>query len=219
MPTRVFLVRHGATVLSAEDRFAGSLDVELSDEGREQADRLGERLRNEELVAAYASPMKRTVETARRIVEGRGLTVATVPDLRETNHGVFEGKKKDDAKAEYPEAYARWETDPFSFAPEGGETGLDVLSRALPAFLDVVGKHARCSILVVSHKATSRLLIGHFLGLEPRGYRDKLDMSPCGLNVLDVRDDGRARLLLYNDVSHYATLPRPTTKRLSPWWE
>ena len=43
MTTRVFLVRHGATVLSAEDRFAGSTDVDLSDEGRAQARALAER--------------------------------------------------------------------------------------------------------------------------------------------------------------------------------
>src|SRR5437879_5378837 len=36
--TRVFMVRHGATVVSAEDRFAGATDVELSDEGRSKHD-------------------------------------------------------------------------------------------------------------------------------------------------------------------------------------
>ena len=63
--TRVFIVRHGATVLSAEDRFAGVTDVELSEEGREQARRLAERLSDEKIAAVYASPLGRTVETAR----------------------------------------------------------------------------------------------------------------------------------------------------------
>jgi len=48
--------------------------------------------------------------------------------------------------------------------------------------------------------------------------RDRLDMSPCGLNILDVKAGAEARLVLYNDVSHYATVPGPTEKRLSPWW-
>src|SRR5262245_55093506 len=63
--TRVLLIRHGATTLSAEDRFAGSTDVELSDVGRGQARSLGERLASERLAAVYASPMKRVLETAR----------------------------------------------------------------------------------------------------------------------------------------------------------
>jgi hypothetical protein len=43
-------------------------------------------------------------------------------------------------------------------------------------------------------------------------------MSPCGLNMLDVKPEAEARLVLFNDVSHYATVPGPTGKRLSPWW-
>lgn len=62
--TRVFLVRHGSTIASGEDLFAGSTDVDLFDEGRRQAERLAERLAGEDLVAVYASPMHRTLETA-----------------------------------------------------------------------------------------------------------------------------------------------------------
>ena len=64
MTTRLLLVRHGATILSAEDRFAGSTDVDLSEEGRDQARGLAERLAQKPLSAAFASPMKRTIETA-----------------------------------------------------------------------------------------------------------------------------------------------------------
>jgi probable phosphoglycerate mutase len=54
--TRLYLIRHGATQLSAEDRFAGAVDVDISDEGRRQADRLGERLADDKLAAVYCSP-------------------------------------------------------------------------------------------------------------------------------------------------------------------
>lgn len=218
MATRVFLVRHGATVLSAEDRYAGAVDVALSDEGRAQAQALGARLAEERLAAVYASPMSRAQETASRIAAGRSLHVATVPELRETDHGHWEGKTREEIRATFPDEYARWERDPFTFAPSNGETGLQVLARALPAFLAIVGRHPDGSVLVVSHKATIRLVIGELLGVELRGYRDRLDMSPCGLNILDVKSGAEARLVLFNDVSHYATVPGPTGKRLSPWW-
>jgi len=218
MATRVFLVRHGATVLSAEDRYAGSVDVALSDEGTAQARALGTRLAGEALAAVYASPMSRAQDTARRIVDGRGLDVATIPELRETDHGHWEGRTREEIRAAFPDEYARWERDPFTFAPSSGETGLQVLARALPAFLAIVGRHPDSAVLVVSHKATIRLVIGELLGVELRGYRDRLDMSPCGLNILDVKSGAEARLVLFNDVSHYATVPGPTGKRLSPWW-
>ena len=73
MVTRLYLIRHGATTLSAEDRFAGAVDVPLSDEGRAQAKRLGERLATTKLSALYASPLGRTVETARLVGAPQGL--------------------------------------------------------------------------------------------------------------------------------------------------
>src|SRR5213076_1063225 len=88
--TRVFLVRHGATVLSAEDRFAGATDVQLSEEGREQARRLAERLRAEKIAAVFASPLGRTLETARIIAASHGLEVELRDGLREISHGRWE---------------------------------------------------------------------------------------------------------------------------------
>ncbi len=79
MNTRVFLVRHGATVLTVEDRFAGVTDVPLSDEGREQARRLSERLSDENISAVFASPLGRTMETAAILAQPHGLPVQPVP--------------------------------------------------------------------------------------------------------------------------------------------
>ena len=61
--TRVYLVRHGATPLTAEDAFAGETDVPLSDAGREQLRKLAVRLSGEPITAVYASPLGRTMET------------------------------------------------------------------------------------------------------------------------------------------------------------
>src|SRR5476649_1755204 len=88
--TRVFLIRHGATTLSAEDRFAGATDVPLSDEGREQARRLGVRLSIEKVAAVYASNLGRTIETAGFLAEPHGLAVQPCEGLREISHGHWE---------------------------------------------------------------------------------------------------------------------------------
>jgi broad specificity phosphatase PhoE len=219
MTTRVYLVRHGATELSSEDRFAGAIDVRLSDEGREQAGLLGRRLETDPISVAFASPMIRTMDTAGLIAAPHGLNVTPVDGLREIAHGRWERKTRAEVENEFPEEYARYETDPFSFAPTEGESGLQVTARALPALLQIVQDHIDQRILIVSHKATIRLLLSSLLGFDPRKYRDRLDQSPCALNVLDFKDITHPRLTLFNDTSHYCgDVPGVPTNRLSKVW-
>ena len=142
MATRVFLVRHGATTLTAEDRFAGETDVELSEEGREQLHHLAARLAREPLAAVCASPMRRTLESARILAAPHGMSVVPVDGLREISHGRWEAKTRAEVEALWPDEYARWERDPYTFAPKGGETGLGVTARALPALVALVNEHA-----------------------------------------------------------------------------
>ena len=207
MNTRVLLVRHGATVLTAEDRFAGSSDIPLSEIGEHQALRLAERLSRLEIAAVYASPMKRTVHTAELLAAPHRLVVEKVDGIREIDHGRWELKTRAEVEKEFREEYEAWEADPFTFAPADGESGLSVLARALPAVRAIVQRRPNQTVLVVSHKATIRLLIGSFLGFDLRGYRDRLDQHPCCLNVLDFKDAARARLMLFNDISHYEDHP------------
>jgi len=221
--TRIFLVRHGATVLTAEDRFAGATDVELSDEGRDQARRLALRLSGEKIAAAYASPLARTYETANILAAPHRLEVQTRDGLREISHGRWEQMTRREVEARFPEEASAWEEDPYTFAPAGGESGLAVTARALPQLIDIVRAHPGEKVLVVSHKATIRLLLSSLLGFDPRRYRDNLDQNPAALNIVDFKGPVRARLTLFNDTSHYSeaglAIPGVPTARLSAWWE
>ena len=122
MHARIFLVRHGATVLTAEDRFAGATNVQLSDEGREQVRRLAARLQGESIAAIYASPLDRTVETAGILAEPHGLEVQMRDGLREISHGRWEQMTRKEVEQAFPDEAAAWEKDPYTFAPVGGES-------------------------------------------------------------------------------------------------
>jgi probable phosphoglycerate mutase len=217
--TRIYLVRHGATQLSAEDRFAGAVDVHLSDEGKFQAGRLAERLADDSIAAVYCSPMTRTIQTATLVASPHDVPIIHRDGLREIHHGHWEGMRRADVESQFPEEYAAWEEDPFTFAPKGGEAGVNVIARALPIIREIVLEHRGQNVLVVSHKATLRLLISSLLGFDARGYRDRLDQSPACLNVLDFKDPVRARLMLFNDVSHYTDQPKRSGSHLSKWWD
>ncbi len=219
MSTRIYLIRHGATQLSAEDRFAGAVDVDLSDEGRRQAQALAVRLADDHITAVYCSPMRRTVETASIVARPHELKPITRDGLREIHHGRWESMRRGEVEAQFPEEYAAWEEDPFTYAPLGGESGLSVMARALPVIREIVAQHRDENVAVVSHKATIRLLLSSLLGFDPRGYRDRLDQAPACLNVLDFKDTVRVRLMLFNDVSHYVDQPDRSAARLSKWWD
>lgn len=203
MTTRLFLIRHAESTLSLEDRFAGSTDVLLSDNGREQVHYLAHRLEEFHPVAIYASPLRRTVETADIQAAPHGLPVRTDARLREIDHGRWEGMTRREVASQFPLEVGLWMADPYNFAPIGGETGKAVVERAVPAIKEIVSAHRDDLVFVVSHKATMRLIIGYYLGIDLGGYRDRLDQRPACLNALEFKDPETGRLTLLNDVSHY----------------
>jgi probable phosphoglycerate mutase len=202
MKTRILLIRHGATAFSDQDRFAGSVDIELSEKGRELARRLAERLAKVKIDAFYCSDMKRTMETAGIVARPHGRSPLPVAGLREIDHGKWEGLVHQEVEKKFAAEFAAWAADPFTVAPPGGETGLHVLSRALPALRQIVIDQQGKTVLVVAHKATNRLLLCSLLGVDPREYRERVAQDLACLNVLDFKDPSHAEAIVLNDTSH-----------------
>lgn len=219
MTTRIYLIRHGETAASAEDRFSGGTDISLSNEGRWQASCLAGRLADTEIAAFYCSPMQRTLETAAIVSAPHKMAPVPHSGLQEIHHGHWETMRRREVEELFPEEYEAWQEDPFTFAPKGGESGVMVMARALPVIREIVVGHAGQTVVVVSHKATIRLVLCSLLGIDARGYRDRLDQLPACLNILDFKDAVRARLMLFNDVSHYVDQPPYSHERLSEWFD
>lgn len=196
--------------------------MELSDLGRQQAQALAARLAAQPVSAFYASPLDRTMETARILAAPHDKNIEPEAGFLEINHGVWEGLTRREAEGNFGDMYAKWEKDPYNFAPENGETGLAVTARAMPALLRAVAAHPGEIVCIVSHKATIRLLLGAILGFDPRRYRDHLDLNPASLTILDFRGAMDARLTVFNDVAHYApdglAIPPVPGGRLSKAW-
>ena len=200
--TRILLVRHGATTLSVEDRFAGSSDVPLSPDGVAQARRLGNRLRDETIAAVYCSDMRRAIDTAGAIAGPHGLEPVRREALREMDHGQWEGLIHQDVERRFAAEYARWDADPLLAPPPGGESGLSVLARSLPELRRIAESHPGQTVAVVSHKATNRLLLCAILGIEPRLYRARVGQDLACLNVIEFRPPFQGRVVLMNDTAH-----------------
>jgi probable phosphoglycerate mutase len=204
--TRVLLVRHGATTSTADDRFAGSSDVELSSEGIAMLTKLSQRLAGARIDAAYSSHLRRAVDSAAIVARPHGITPVARPDLREIDHGHWEGVPHKEVEQKFAAEYAAWSADPLNTTIPGGESGRDVLDRARAAMGMIVREHAGQTVLVVSHKATNRLLLADWLGFDPRRYRDRLAQDLACLNVILFRGVSGPHVQVVNDTSHYATI-------------
>lgn len=203
-----YLVRHGETEWNAQNRFCGRSDVPLSDTGRQQARRLGERLKAVPLEALYSSPLKRALETARLISELTGLEPEVDERLIEINYGQWEGKTLEEMQEDDPTLFRAWSADPGQVAPPGGETGVAAQQRVAPFFDALAKKHRNGQVAVVFHRTVCRLVICHFLGMSPSDYRRRLTLDNAALSIVRPREDGW-QLVAFNDTAHLsAGLPQ-----------
>ena len=202
--TRLLLIRHGATTSTADDRFAGSSNVELSDAGRAEAASLSRRLASLQIDACYCSDMQRAIDTATIVMTPHKIAPMPMKELREIDHGHWEGQVHKQVEQQYAKEYAAWSSDPLSIAPPGGETAISVLARALSAVRSIITNHPGQTILIASHKATNRLLLAYYLGMDLRRYRDRLGQDVACLNILDFSSPTEAKVATLNDTSHCA---------------
>jgi len=152
MNRELILVRHGETLHNVNRITQGWSDSDLSDRGREQVQRVAERLKDMRPTALYSSPLGRAMSTARAIAEATGLEVVPLDDLREMNYGRWEGRAFIDIREEDEEIYRRWIADEDCPCPEG-ESHADVRRRMLRAFESVNSERP----ILVAHGTAIRI--------------------------------------------------------------
>ena len=195
------LVRHGETDWNRERRIQGHADSLLNATGIEQARCLASRLAGTRIDAIYTSDVSRTRKTAEVIVEGRGIDVRELSDLRERNYGRWEGVTQEEWQATDPEGFAHWKRSPDTYTPPGGERLEDVLARASRAVEYIEQQHSNDdSIVVVGHGASLLVLVVRLLDL-PLSYRNNFTLGNTSLSVLDVGEEHTV-IHLWNDTSH-----------------
>jgi probable phosphoglycerate mutase len=150
-PTRLLLIRHGETEWNKAQRIQGQIDIALNDTGRLQAQLLGQALAQEPIAAIYASDLDRAQVTAQAVANATGVPLQTDARLRERHYGAFQGLTYEEIESQWPEQAKAWrERDP-EFAPDGGESLLDLYARVLPTLNAVAKRHAGEQIVWVTH--------------------------------------------------------------------
>jgi broad specificity phosphatase PhoE len=184
MTLRCYLLRHGETAFSQSGAHCGAIDVPLTAAGEAMAQAFATAYQSTTWTAIYASPMQRAQATAAPIAQATGLTPLLRDGLKEINYGEWEGKDKATVMRDFGADYDRWLTEPAWNAPTGGETAVQIANRAMAVIAEITAQHTNGNILIVSHKATLRIILCSLLGIDLGRYRDRIDYPAASLSVV-----------------------------------
>jgi len=197
---RLILVRHGQTQWNKESRALGHADIELTEEGRRQAQGLALALKGESVAAIYSSPLRRALETADAIARFHRGKVEVVDAFVELDAGELDGLTYDEMRDRYGEFLKEWMRDACSLAMPGGECLEDVQYRAWQGVETLAKNHNEDVVVLVSHNFTILCILCMALGLHLSQFR-RLRPNLASISILDFGERGIS-LVRFNDTCH-----------------
>jgi broad specificity phosphatase PhoE len=180
----LYFLRHGETAYSKTGAYCGEVDAELTPDGVRMAKAFAEVYRLVPWTAAYVSPMKRTIATAQPLCDALGFKMELRPGLEEMRYGKWEDKTVEFVKEHYWDDYIHWLAEPAWNPPTGGETSVEIASRASLVITEIQQRYPTGKVLVVSHKATIRIVLCDLLGIDLGRYRDRIDIPAGSVTVV-----------------------------------
>jgi len=204
---QIVLVRHGATDWNLQGRCQGSTDLELSEVGIRQAERMATLLTHEPIQAIYSSNLKRAQQTAGFISLHHRLPVLIEHDVRELDHGKLEGLTFAEIKENHTAFIQKWRTEPAEIQVPGGEKLVDVARRAWNGLNRIAGRHgADETLVVVSHNFPILGIICHITGTHLNNYRN-FHLDPCGMTRLSRNGANDWQVTLINNQEYTPQAP------------
>ncbi|MGL5675202.1 MAG: histidine phosphatase family protein [Cellulosilyticaceae bacterium] len=198
---KVYITRHGETAWNLEGKMQGWADSGLSSNGVENAQKLGEHLKDIEFDAIYCSPLGRAIETANYIKGNRPLQMIYRDSLKEMNFGKWEGMKHADIEGVYGEERNNFWNNPMQYQTIEGESFDDLLARAGKFIEELKQLKDAKNVLVVSHAIYIKALYAVIRGYTLEEFWNPPFIYDTSLTILDI-EDSRIEIELEADVSH-----------------
>jgi broad specificity phosphatase PhoE len=187
----LYFLRHGQTIFSRDNTFCGSgSDPDLTEAGCEMAQAFAAAYRTTPWNAIYASPLRRAVATAQPLCEALGLKLELRDDLKEIGYGKWERMTVETVSQAYHDDYIRWTADPAWNAPTDGEPAIMIARRSLHVIEEIKRGYHTGNVLIVSHKATIRIMLCELLGIDVGRFRYRLACPVASVSVVEFGGQG-----------------------------
>jgi broad specificity phosphatase PhoE len=185
-----YFLRHGETEASLSGSYCGSLDIDLTPEGYQMAEDFAAKYQSLSWKAVFASPLYRTRATAKPLCDAVGIEMQPRDGLKEIAYGEWEGKMPATVNRDYHDEYVRWLADPGWNAPTKGEKGIEIARRSAQVLEEIEQTYQTGNILVVSHKATIRIILCYLLGIDVGRFRDRINMPVASVSIVEMAERG-----------------------------
>ena len=202
MSLTLYFLRHGQTDMSREDVFCGSgSDPELTEDGLAMAQAFAAFYRSKSWNALFSSPLRRAISTAQPLSNALGVEIEVRDDLKEIGYGKWEGLTRETVNGQYHDDYISWLADPAWHAPTEGELAVVIARRGLLVIEEIRRRFSDGNVLIVSHKATIRIILCSLLGIDVGRFRYRLVCPVSSVSIIEFTTQGPL-LQALSDRSH-----------------
>jgi probable phosphoglycerate mutase len=185
------LLRHGQTALSRDNVFCGrGMDPDLTPDGQAMAEAFAAVYRQTPWEAIYASPLRRAIATATPLSRAVSIPFEVRDGLAELDYGEWDGKSAEEVDRTNHDEFVRWSSDPAWNAPTGGETAIALSQRMTEVIEEIRAAHGDGNVLVVSHKASIRVLLCALLGVDVGRFRYRFGCPVGSVSVVEFGAHG-----------------------------
>lgn len=184
---KLILVRHALTVDNQKSRLSGHIDSSISEEGREQIDKITNYLKDFDIDKIYTTTSSRTKDTVKKLSELKSIEIIEKESLKEISFGDFEGLTFDEIKDKYPKEFQDMIKKGYEYKYPNGESLIDSYNRVCTELDNIISDCDNQTILICSHGGTIRNIITYLISNSYK-YHWNFKIDNGSVTILEIQD-------------------------------
>lgn len=184
---KLILVRHALTVDNQKSRLSGHIDSSISEEGKEQIDKITNYLKDFDIDKIYTTTSSRTKDTVKKLSELKSIEIIEKESLKEISFGDFEGLTFDEIKDKYPKEFQGMIQKGYEYKYPNGESLIDSYNRVCIELDNIISNNDNRTILICSHGGTIRNIITYLISNSYK-YHWNFKIDNGSVTILEIQD-------------------------------